>query len=38
MVTKSKNGKVADFEMCFTESGFSETGTVGGITGKAFYK
>ena len=38
MVTKTKNGKVGDFEMCFTEAGLSETGTVGGVTGKAFYK
>jgi len=38
MVTKTKNGKVGDFEMCFTEAGLSETGTVAGVTGKAFYK
>jgi len=38
MVTKTKNGKVGDFDMCFTEAGLSETGTVAGVTGKAFYK
>ena len=38
MVTKTKAGKVGDYEMNFTEHGIYETASVGGLTATCFYR
>jgi len=38
MVTKTKAGKIGDYEMNFTEHGIHETASVGGLTASCFYR
>ena len=38
MVTKTKAGKIGDYEMNFTEHGIHETASIGGLTASCFYR